>query len=103
MLCRWQKFFYNCWRVISDCIWVAVLCLYLGFRGDEANCFRCCSASRQGFNSFTKLLQLTVIPQPLLALVLVCPLCHFSAQSQRQKQLLTYALTDQLKSFAFPM
>jgi hypothetical protein len=56
-----------------------------------------------GRNNFTKLLQLTVTPQPPLALVLVCHLCPFSVQSQRQKHLLTYALADRLKSFAFFM
>jgi hypothetical protein len=57
---------------------------------------------RRGRNNFTKLLQLTVTPQPPLGRVLPCHLCHFSVRLLLQ-HLLAYPLTDQLKSFPFFM
>jgi len=77
--------------------------LYLGFPGGEANFFGSRSASPQGRNNFTKILQLTVTPQPPLGRVLPCHLGYFSVRPQRQQHLLTYPLTDRLKSFPFFM
>jgi hypothetical protein len=67
MLCGLQKFFYNCLRVVSDCIWVC--CLVLVFRVSRwrSKLFRVSlSFAAGGRNNFTKLLQLAVTPQPLL-------------------------------------
>jgi hypothetical protein len=77
--------------------------LYLGFPGGEANFFGSRSASPQGRNNFTKILQLTVTPEPPLGRVLPCHLCHFSVRLLLLLHLLTYPLTDRLKSFPFFM
>jgi hypothetical protein len=58
---------------------------------------------RRGRNNFTKFLQLTVTPQPPLGSLLPCHLYHFSVRQQRLLHLLTYPLTDWLKSFPFFM
>jgi hypothetical protein len=57
----------------------------------------------RGRNNFTTLLQLTVTPQPPLGRVVPCHLCHFSVRLLLLLHLLTYPLTDRLKSFPFFM